>query len=316
MNSENKINFESFTDRVAKRANVTNTEADAYLHELSKTVGDALEDGDEVKLYHFGRFHTTHFEERPGHNPRTGEASTIPEQTRVDFQPYKALLIAVNWPFRNLRTKMLPEEGTRTRTSTILWLLLALTLLALLVAGITLTSRMFNEETVAQTPAAAPAIVATEQPAAEVAPINTETTFVVETSMIPDTPVVDESPAVTTTGSDAPAGTPVASIAPVTIVVANGDTLWGIAVSEWGDSSWWPVLYSENRADMAARDPGLIEPGQSLRVPALEGSAAQPAQADLTAKARAYRTVADDYERMGHVQAIEYRQFVNGRFDD
>ncbi len=73
MNAENKITYLSFTERVAKRANVTDAEADAYIHELSKTVGDTLEKDDEVQLYRFGRFHTTHVEERPAHNPKTGK---------------------------------------------------------------------------------------------------------------------------------------------------------------------------------------------------------------------------------------------------
>lgn len=301
MNAENKITFQSFTERVAKRANVSGVEADAYIHQLSKTVGDVLEKGDEVQLYRFGRFHTTHVDERSGHNPKTGEALTIPEHTRVDFQPYKALLLAVNWPFRHLRTRMLPQKETFTRSTVITWVILALALLALIFVLINENTQMFNRNSVTAPPAEVPANIEPEQPAIQAAPVVT--------------------PAVTDTATAAPLEpitvTNVAlieSIAATNIVVAPGDTLWEIAASQWGDPSWWPVIYAENRPNLAARNPDLIEAGSSVRIPVLAGGVAQPTDADLRLKSKAYRIVADDYAQLGHPRAAEYRLLVNRRF--
>ena len=307
-NAANKITYESFTERVAQRANVSDSEADDYIHQFAKTAGDALENGDEVQLYHFGRFRTTHVDERPGNNPQTGEALTVPDHTRVDFQPYKALLIAVNWPFRNLRTRMLPDKEPDKRPGAITWLLLALALLALILASIGIYNRIFTPDSVTAAPAETPAAIAPQQPAIEPVPAATATETGTTTDTAADT--------TTATASDTliePVAAPVA--ATTNFLVAPGDTLWGISQSQWGDTSWWPVIYAENRPDLAGRNPDLIETGSSLRIPVLVGSPAQPTNADLRQKANAYRIVADDYDRLGHTRAAEYRWFVNRGFD-
>lgn len=316
MNTGNKITFESFTERVANRANVTNTEADAYLHQLANTAVDALEDGDDVQFHHFGRFQTTHVDARAGHNPGTGAALTVPEHTRVDFQPYKALLLAVNSPFRHLRTRMLPEKESDSQSNAILWLLLLLALVALLLVGIGLYNWLSEPDTnpgeITPAPAAAPAATAPEQPVIETPAAVTDTEA--------ETPTAAEAGPATDTGGDTEAGSasdqpkePVA--ATTTIVVAPGDTLWDISQSQWGDTSWWPVIYAENRANLPGRNPDLIETGSSLRIPVLAGSATDPTDADLRQKADAYRMVAVDYDRLGHARAAEYRRFVNREFD-
>lgn len=313
MKDRRKITYEDFTERVAKRANVSEAEADAYIHQFSRTAGDALEAGDDVQLYHFGRFCPVHVDERSGSNPNTGEALTVPDHTRVDFQPYKALLVAVNWPFRNLRTRMLPEEETDQRSSVIPWLLLALALLALLLAGIGLYTWMSGTgEAPTEASTDAPAATAPEEPAVEPAPevASTESDATTSTETGTATGADTDTGTGTDTGAPTDASTDSAATT-TTMVVAPGDTLWDIAQSQWGDTSWWPVLYAENRATLTARNPDLIETGISLRIPGFEGSATEPTQADLRDKADAYRIVADDYERLGHARAGEYRAFVN-----
>lgn len=311
MNAENKITFEAFTERVAKRANLSDSEADAYIHQLAKSAVEALEQGEDVQLYRFGRFHTIHVDQRQGHNPKTGEALTVPEHTRVDFQPYKALLLAVNWPFRHLRTRMLAEEETGIRPRTIGWLILALAVLALIFVLISQFTGSSNESVVAAPPADAPAArMAPEQPATQATPGGVAT---VDKAAAPITPIE-----VTSATLIAPIATisavPIASPATTNILVGSGDTLWGIAVSQWGDSSWWPVIYVENRSALAARNPDLIEIGSSVRMPVLTGSAAQPTQADLRQKTEAYGVVADDYAALGNARAAEYRLRFNRSF--
>lgn len=318
MNNENKITYESFAERVAQRANISDAEADRYIHQLSKTVGEALETGDEVQLYQFGRFTTNHFDERPGHNPQTGETITIQEHTRVDFHPYKALLRAVNWPFRNLRTRMLPEKDSDERSSPITWLILVLALLALVLVGFYVNSRIANQNS-ANTPAAdsvanvepipttASAVPAATRPDADSGlPVQS-----VESSnnIVAIDPPIQSSAAMNFSVATDPF---MAVIETTAIVVVQGQTLWGIAEAQWGDSSWWPVLYAENRVDLPERNPDLIETGISLRIPVLEGRAAQPTDDDLRQKTKGYRIVSDDYEQLGDIRAAEY-QLVGDR---
>lgn len=316
MNAGNKITFESFTERVARRANISDTEADTYLHQLGSTAVDALEDGDEVQLHHFGRFQTTHVDARAGHNPGTGETLTVPEHTRVDFQPYKALLLAVNSPFRHLRTRMIPEKKSGTQSSVALWLLLMLALAGFILIGILLYKWMSEPNTkpgaLTAAPVEAPAAIAPGQPAIEppltVSKAETDTATATEAAPATDTGRDIE----TVTATDRPIEPAVEN---ATIVAAPGDTLWGISQSQWGDTTWWPLIYAENRANLAARNPDLIETGISLRIPVLAGSIDDPTDADLRQKANAYRMVAGDYKRLGHARAAEYRRFVSREFD-
>ena len=291
MKSANKITYESFTQRVANRAKVSEAEADAYIHQFSKTTGEALEDGDEVQLYRFGRFVTVHADERPGHNPRTGDAITIPEHMRVNFHPYQALLAAVNWPFRHLRTRMLSENKTDTGPSALIWLLLLLGLLVLLLIGFTINREIFGRDS---------------EPAKPVA-----SSINMESSLSQANPVVaSQAPVLTEDASNrADSASTQLNVATTmkTIVVNKGDTLWGIAASQWGDASWWPVIYAENRAELTQHNPDLIQTASTLHLPVLAGSVTQPTDADLKLKTNAYRIVADDYTRTSNKRAAEYR---------
>lgn len=60
---------------------------------------------------------------------------------------------------------------------------------------------------------------------------------------------------------------PAPSLRPAVIAytVRPGDTLWAIAGRDLGDGKRWPVIYDGNRVTIGA-DPGLIYPGQKIRV--------------------------------------------------
>lgn len=297
MKSEKKITYESFTERVANRAKVSNAEANTYIHQFSETAGKALEDGDEVQLYRFGRFVTSHVDAHPGHNPVTGEAITIPDHTRVDFHPYKALLDAVNRPFRHLRTRMLSEDKTTTRSNALFWLLLLLALLALMLGGFAINSWMSNKNST-------------------LAGLEMQTIGMEPTTIQVDTVVNKEAPVIMNNTVSSPEESITATTSTTSIIVTSGDTLWGIAAAQWGDSSWWPLIYAENRADVMQRNPDLIETGSLLRLPVLEASIAQATDENLRQKTDAYRIVADDYTRLSHHRAAEYRLVAKRGFTE
>lgn len=54
---------------------------------------------------------------------------------------------------------------------------------------------------------------------------------------------------------------------PKTYTVKPGDTLWAIAKRTLGDGSRWREIYEAN-ASLIGKDPALILPGQTLRLPA------------------------------------------------
>lgn len=54
---------------------------------------------------------------------------------------------------------------------------------------------------------------------------------------------------------------------PKTYTVKPGDTLWAIAKKTLGDGSRWKEIYQANLS-VIGKDPSLIYPGQTLRIPA------------------------------------------------
>lgn len=58
---------------------------------------------------------------------------------------------------------------------------------------------------------------------------------------------------------------PIAGTAARTYTVVKGDSLSKIAKHQYGNASKWPTIYEANR-DLI-KDPDLIYPGQSLRIP-------------------------------------------------
>ena len=269
MSYDNKITLQAFTALVARRAKVSSEEANAYIHQLAKSIAEGLEKGDYIHLFRFGRFQTTLVAEQAGHNPNTGAALTISEHSRVQFHPYGALRFAVNAPFRHLHIKELNEDKTAWRAGPGTWILLALLILLLILLGIylkvgttTQVASVVSHEKVAepvQPPTAAPVVIPAK---------------------------------IKTTG----------------YVVSPGDTLWGIAATTWKDPFWWPLIYAENSAELAGRNPDLIENGITLRLPVLAGSVKSPEAADLRLKADAYKIVADDYRKTGNPRAANYKK--------
>lgn len=146
MTDDNKITLHAFTKLVASRAGVSSVEADAYIHQLARSMGEGLETGRDIHLYRFGRFHTTHVGEQMGSDPNTGDPLTIPEHTRVHFRAYSALRFAVNVPFRQLRIKELNEDKTAWRKRTGALIFLALLVVLLILLGIGITNRIFTQD--------------------------------------------------------------------------------------------------------------------------------------------------------------------------
>lgn len=50
-----------------------------------------------------------------------------------------------------------------------------------------------------------------------------------------------------------------------TYKVVSGDSLWNIAQDQYGDGSKWEIIYEANKEEIS--DPGLIFPGQELKIP-------------------------------------------------
>ncbi len=303
MSDDNKITLHAFTELVAKRAEVSSVEADAYIHQLARTLGEGLEKGSDINLYRFGRFHTTHVGEQMGRDPNSGEPLTIQEHARVHFRPYSALRFAVNAPFRRLRIKELTEDKTAWRLRTSALALLTVLIVLLILLGIGLKSRIFTQNA---------SVVPPERASGNVEPVRPVHEVPVTGAPAPATPTTApaeeqtiSAPAIAATAPAEPSS-PTAKATTSVVIVSSGDTLSVIAATTWGDPFWWPLIYAENRPELSRLDPDLIDIGITLRIPALAGSVTSPRAADLRLKANAYRIVAEDYQKLDNPRAAKY----------
>lgn len=295
MSDDNKIALHAFAALVSKRAKVSIVEADAFIHQLAKTMDEELKTGGYIHLYHFGRFHTTHVDAQAGHDPNTGAPLTIPEHSRVHFRAYNALRFAVNAPFRQLRIKELTPDKTDWRVRTGAWIALVLLILLLIVLGVR------NWISTEGAPVAPPEM-SSDKTSSDTAPVYK--TEIALTAPITDAVLPETIPAAPVEYKTSQKATAAAT----EVTVSPGDTLWAIAASRLGDPYWWPVIYAENRPALSRLNPDLIDSGITLRISALVGSVNSPSVADLHLKKRGYQMVAVDYRKLGNPGAAAYEK--------
>ena len=73
--------------QIAASGNITKVAAKVVLDDLIGLFTVALEEGDDIVLKKFGRFHLKNRPARKGRNPRTGTEINIPAKTVVKFTP-------------------------------------------------------------------------------------------------------------------------------------------------------------------------------------------------------------------------------------
>ena len=83
-------------DRLAVRTGLSKADAREAVDSVFATIGDALANGEEVRITGFGTFGTRSRAARTGRNPRTGEAVSVPASTSPTFKARKTLKDAVN----------------------------------------------------------------------------------------------------------------------------------------------------------------------------------------------------------------------------
>ena len=72
------MNKEQLINAIAQKTTITKRDASQILDALSDTIMEAVAEGEKITLVGFGTFEPRERKERPGRNPKTGEAMTIP----------------------------------------------------------------------------------------------------------------------------------------------------------------------------------------------------------------------------------------------
>ena len=85
------MNKAEMADRLAARTSMNKDVARDAVDSVLATIGEALANGDEVRIAGFGTFATRSRPARTGRNPRTGEAISISASKSPSFKAGKAL---------------------------------------------------------------------------------------------------------------------------------------------------------------------------------------------------------------------------------
>ena len=96
MVEEFKMTKAELIDSIAKETSYPKTQIDSVIKAFTKTVTDALANGQDVQLVGFGTFEVVKRAEREGINPQTKEKIIIAASKAPKFKPGKALKDAVN----------------------------------------------------------------------------------------------------------------------------------------------------------------------------------------------------------------------------
>ena len=81
---------------MAKKADLTQKDAEKALKAFTDVVADELKKGEKVQLVGFGTFEVSERAAREGRNPQTGETMTIAACKAPKFKAGKALKDAIN----------------------------------------------------------------------------------------------------------------------------------------------------------------------------------------------------------------------------
>ena len=90
------MNKAEMADRLAARAGLNKAAARDAVDSVFATIGEALADGDEVRIAGFGTFAARIRPARTGRNPRTGEAVSISASKSPSCKARKVLKDVVN----------------------------------------------------------------------------------------------------------------------------------------------------------------------------------------------------------------------------
>ena len=81
---------------MAKKADLTQKDAEKALKAFTEVVADELKKGDKIQLVGFGTFEVGERAAREGRNPQSGETMTIAACKAPKFKAGKALKDAIN----------------------------------------------------------------------------------------------------------------------------------------------------------------------------------------------------------------------------
>lgn len=90
------MNKNDLIEQIAQEYELTKTFARDVVETVFQSMTDAVQKGEEVSIFGFGKFKIVERKARKGRNPQTGEAIKIAASKNVKFEQAKALKDLVN----------------------------------------------------------------------------------------------------------------------------------------------------------------------------------------------------------------------------
>ena len=90
------MNRNELVDAVTSKTELRKSEAGRAVDAVFESIGEALTEGDEVRLVGFGTFSVSSRAASEGRNPRTGEKIKIAASKQAKFKPGKGLRDSLN----------------------------------------------------------------------------------------------------------------------------------------------------------------------------------------------------------------------------
>lgn len=107
---ENKLTIGSLAASMAQATGKSRKACEDFSKEFFRLVGEAMEDGEPLRIKGFGTFKVVDVESRTGVNVNTGERQEIAPHKKVVFTPSKELAAAINAPFEEFQSVEIDED--------------------------------------------------------------------------------------------------------------------------------------------------------------------------------------------------------------
>ena len=107
----NKVTLQDLADQLSAISGQSKKLSESFLRALTEIVEDALSKDGIAKVKGIGTFKIVAIEERKSVSVTDGSAVIIPAHKKITFTPEKELKEAVNKPYEDLETYVLPDDG-------------------------------------------------------------------------------------------------------------------------------------------------------------------------------------------------------------
>jgi len=321
-------------EKLVKQSGITKKLAAEILHVIPDIIEEGLKKDGEVRVKGLGTFRLKWVRERIGRNPKTGEKTEIPPHNRVVFLPERSFKEYINRDYRLLSYKIIPSAEKVTSVDEII---------AEPEPGHEPLPQYTEPE-----PEPLPQYQTQPQPEPEppagkrrvhwIVPVAISVIIILslifyfrncyhledrsqKSEVSNQKKEVDSISAVNSRQSadtiqqseidnrQSAIDTPLSTLSPQLVTIPEGKCLFQLAREIYGNPYLWVLIYRKNQYKIS--DPDMLNSGEELVIPALEGTQERMSRNDSLAVSEGYRLLyeyfkaKDDFRKDDFFKAME-----------